>query len=165
MNDINILYFGGYRTALPGDQIIAYRNDQVVGYISWTLKADPLTKQFDELFSVYTLGANPGKPVVSYTLDEAKQVLVDAFAKHMTALGMEIEGPSRKPKAEDINWVEVLLRDLGECKTSKEVDSFMARSARRLKEMVKLERTQVTGPAEKLFKELWAKENPEPEYA
>jgi hypothetical protein len=163
MDEGAILYFGGYRKPEAGDFIRVYRHDQCVGWIHWTLKSDPITKECSDFLWCYAFGA-AGRPSPAYSLQGAKDEITEAFLQHMDRLGCKVEGMSRKPKQEDVNWVETLLAELPECKTSKEVDSFVyVRNVRRLKEMPKYERTQVTTAAQKLRDELWAKENPEPE--
>lgn len=164
MTDESILYFGGYAKPQPGDFIRVYRNDQCIGWINWTLQTEVGSKEFTTFIACYAFGA-VGKTYAAYSLPEAKDVITQCFVEHMAQMGCTYDGPSRRPQAEDVDWVALLLAELQACKASHEVDFFKSRNKRRLLEMPKYLRTQVTGPMEDLFKRLYDKEHPVPEYA
>jgi hypothetical protein len=151
------LYYGGYRVPMQGDTIKVYRHDWCIGWIQWQF-----SPQEPFLWS-YSLGGLEGG--VAYTLEEAQAKMLECFVLTTDALGLKLDEPSRRPKAEDVNWVEFYRARLATCKTTKDVDEVMAESARRRSELVKLERTQIAHEAGQLFAKLYDIENPQREAA
>lgn len=154
--DESPLYFGGYRKPEAGDYILAYRHDACIGWIMWSTKGD------NECLWSLAFGGQHHKGL-AYGIDTAKNEIVAAFMSTCGSMDLRIEGASKKPKAEDIDWVGMLISEVKSKATTAELDSYMnSRDVkRRLKEMVRLERTQVLHEAERHFKVLYDKEHPE----